>query len=134
VSSEESSAGLKRLPKLLKQKPSLVILCHGGNDIVRRRSHLELKNNLIQMIKLIKQSGAEVLLVGVPNFNLFGFETLPLYSEVAQETGVMFEGDILEFIESKSSLKSDRIHPNQKGYEMMADAFIETLKRHKTLP
>ena len=128
VNGEESTQGLKRLPSFLKQKPSLVILCHGGNDILRKRSKIILKNNLIKMIKMIKKSGAEVLLVGVPSFSIVGIKTLSLYKEVAKETGVMFENNILETIESNAALKSDNIHPNEKGYEMMADRFIEILR------
>lgn len=126
VSGEESSQGLLRLPQLLKQKPDLVILCHGGNDILRKRSHVKLKNNLLAMIQLIKDSGADILLVGVPNFSLFGLETAKLYYEVADETGVSFEEDILSVVESDRRFKSDNIHPNERGYEMIADA----LKKH----
>ncbi len=130
VSGEESSKGLKRLPSLLKKKPALVILCHGGNDILRKRSRTQLKNNLLQMIALIKKSGASVLLVGVPDFHMFGFKTIGLYKEVAEETGVMYEGDVLSEIEGDTKLKSDQIHPNEKGYEMMADAFIAVLQKN----
>lgn len=128
VSGEESSEGLQRLPTLLVNKPDLVILCHGGNDILRKRSDEKLKINLIEMINLIKKSGAKVLLVGVPNFGMLGFKTHPLYSEVADETEVFFEEDILYFVEADNSLKIDTIHPNKKGYEIMADAFIKRLK------
>ena len=39
VSGEVSSVGLKRLPKfLVTYHPALVILCHGGNDILRRKN------------------------------------------------------------------------------------------------
>ncbi|MFA5455052.1 MAG: arylesterase [Sulfurimonas sp.] len=128
VSGEESSEGLQRLPKLLKEKPDLVILCHGGNDILRKRSEEELKNNLIAMINLIKESGAKVLLVGVPNFGMLGFSTHSLYNEVADETEVFFEEDVLSFVEADNSLKIDTIHLNKKGYEIMTDAFIKHLK------
>ena len=80
------------------------------------------------MIKLIKQSGSEVLLVGVPDFTLFSFDTHSVYEEVADESGVLFEDEVLTHIELNRALKSDYVHPNEKGYEMMADAFIEILK------
>lgn len=133
IPGEESSEGLKRLKGLLKQRPALVILCHGGNDILRKRSLIQLKSNLIQMVNLIKQSGAKVLLVGVPDFHTLGFHTLGLYKEVAKETGVMYEGKVLSRIEVHRELKSDYVHPNEKGYEMMADAFIEVLKDKKII-
>jgi acyl-CoA thioesterase-1 len=131
VNGELSSEGLLRLPMFLRHKPDLVILCHGGNDILNNLSSVQLKNNLLAMIKLIQESGAKVLLVGVPNFGLFGFDVHEVYEEVADETDVSFEDKILTDIERKDSLKSDFIHPNEKGYEMMADAFIKILKIQK---
>ncbi|OHE00500.1 MAG: arylesterase [Sulfurimonas sp. RIFCSPLOWO2_12_36_12] len=128
VSGEESSDGLLRLPPLLKEKPALVILCHGGNDIIRKRSDEKLKSNLIEMINLIKASGAKVLLVGVPNFGMLGFKTHSLYEEVAGETEVFFEEDVLSMVEADNRLKIDAIHPNEKGYKIMVEAFIKHLK------
>lgn len=128
ISGEESPEGLQRLPSLLVNKPDLVIICHGGNDILRKRSEDELKSNLIAMINLIKESGAKVLLVGVPNFGMLGVKTHSLYEEVANETGVFFEEDVLSFVEADNRLKIDYIHPNRQGYEIMTDAFIKHLK------
>jgi len=128
ISGEESSEGLQRLPRLLEEKPDLVILCHGGNDIIQKRSEEELKANLTQMIEAIKKSGAKVLLVGVPNFGLLGFKTHSVYAEVADETGVFFEDDVLSDVLSKNELKIDYIHPNAKGYEIIVDAIEKHLK------
>ncbi len=129
VPGEVSASGLRRLPGLLKSyAPSLVILCHGGNDILRRSSKEELRANLTAMITLARESGAEVLLVGVPGFGLLGASTLPLYAEVANEQGVLYEGDVLEKIENEPALKSDQIHPNGAGYGLMAEAFAEVLR------
>ncbi len=128
IDGEFSSQGLVRLPLLLQQKPDLVILCHGGNDILNKVSSIKLKNNLLLMVKLIRKSGAKVLLVGVPDFNVFSFDTHRVYEEVADETGILFEYEVLREIELNRSLKSDYVHPNKKGYEMMADAFIKILE------
>jgi acyl-CoA thioesterase-1 len=131
VSGEVSSVGLRRLPKMLQMyRPSLVILCHGGNDILRRSSQENLRANLVAMIKLARESGAQVLLVGVPGFGLLGASTVPLYEEVAAEQNVLYEGDVLEKIENDASLKSDQIHPNAAGYGLMAEAFKKLLKEH----
>ena len=43
-------------------------------------------------------------------------------------TGVLFEDEVLSKIALSRSFKSDYVHPNAKGYEMMADSFIETLQ------
>ena len=131
ISGEVSAVGLQRFSKLLdKHYPSLVILCHGGNDILRRQSHDVLKENLRKMIRLSKERGVQVLLVGVPGFGIFGANILPLYKELSVEESVMYEGDILEKIENDASLKSDQIHPNAQGYKMMAEYFNTVLKEH----
>lgn len=128
VNGEVSAEGLKRLPLFLEKKPDLVILCHGGNDIIRNLPAKELKQNLLTMIQRIEQSGAEILFVGVPNFDLFGFDTHEVYEEIAEETGVVFESKVLTTISKDRSLKSDYVHPNEKGYEKMAEAFMQYLR------
>ena len=131
ISGEVSAIGLQRFSKLLdKHHPSLVILCHGGNDILRRESHDALKENLRKMIRLSKERGAQVLLVGVPGFGIFGAKTLSLYEELSIEESVMYEGAVLEIIENDAGLKSDQIHPNAQGYKMMAEYFNTVLKEH----
>ena len=131
ISGEVSAVGLQRFSKLLDQyHPSLVILCHGGNDILRRKSHDALKENLRKMIRDSKKRGVQVLLVGVPGFGVFGAKTLSLYQELSVEESVMYEGQVLEIIENDASLKSDQIHPNAQGYKMMAEYFNTVLKEH----
>jgi len=73
ISGDTTSGGLYRLPKLLSQhQPKLVILELGGNDGLRGLSLKKVvRKNLDQMIRMIRSSGASVLLVGVelpPNY------------------------------------------------------------------
>ncbi len=134
ISGETSSRGLLRLPTLLQEyHPSLVILCHGGNDLIQKKSKEILKSNLIKMIQLSKNSGAQVLLVAVPNFKMIRFSTESLYEEIADQEEVLFEGDVLAEIENTNELKSDRIHPNAKGYALMAETFAELLREKKII-
>ncbi len=122
IPGEVSAQGLKRLPMVLEEvKPNIVILCHGGNDLIRRLGKEQLKNNLNQMIKLIQQSGAEVVLLGVPTFNLM--LTVPeLYSELAETYKLPIDMELLPTIERDPKMKSDQIHPNAAGYSVMATA------------
>lgn len=120
ISGEVTAQGLKRLPMVLKTvKPKLVILCHGGNDLIRRLGKEQLKSNLNEMIKLIQQSGADVLLLGVPTFNLM--LTVPeLYSELAETHNLPIDMELLPTLERDPKMKSDQIHPNAAGYSVMA--------------
>ena len=129
VTGEISSIGLKRLPGLLQRyHPQVVILCHGGNDILRHQSLQELKANLTKMVILSQESGALVLIVGVPGFSPLGVTTLALYKEVAEAQYTLYEGRVLEEIEQTPALKSDQIHPNAQGYKMMAVSFSRILQ------
>ena len=56
VPGEISKNGLSRLPGLIeKYQPDLVIICHGGNDILRKLDLSKTSNNIQQMISLAKK-------------------------------------------------------------------------------
>jgi len=120
ISGELSADGLNRLPALLdRHKPPLVILCHGGNDLLRRTGDVAAKANILSMIELIRSRGSEVLLLGVPQPGLF-LSTAEFYHEIAEETGVAFIPDLMGDVLSDAALKSDPAHPNGLGYQMIA--------------
>ena len=120
ISGEVTAQGLRRLPMVLETvKPNLVILCHGGNDLIRRLGKEQLKSNLDQMITLIKNSGAEVVLLGVPSFNLT-LAVPDLYAELAEIHQLPIDSDLLPMLERDPKMKSDQIHPNAAGYSVMA--------------
>lgn len=126
VPGELSKTGLKRLSDLLKRhQPELLILCHGANDILRRNNQKQTKENLQQMIDLARSNNTQVVLIGVPQFGIF-LTTAPFYEELAHTNDLPLENDLLSDILRKNSLKSDQIHPNSKGYQVMAER-IHTL-------
>ncbi|NIR60646.1 MAG: arylesterase [Gammaproteobacteria bacterium] len=129
VPGELSSAGSDRLPALLERHdPDLVILCHGGNDLLRDRPPAEIRANLRAMIEHARRHGAAVVLIGVPDKGLW-LETAPLYHEVAEAAGVPLEAETLARIEGDPGLKADPIHPNRAGYRRLAQAVAALLRR-----
>ena len=126
---DTSVDGVKRLAPLLEDSHiKLMILCFGGNDIIQGLSKENLKNNLKTMIHMAKKKKIEVLLISVPNLNIFGLSPMELYEEVADEESVPLLSGMLTDILSQPSLKSDQIHPNALGYKMMAEKIYEKLK------
>lgn len=120
VPGETSAEGLARLPLLLeKYRPSLVFLCHGGNDFLRHLDPESLRENLLGMIDLARASGAEVYLIAVPRPGLF-LSPASLYGEIARDRHLPCEKEALSEILSDSRLKSDAIHPNAAGYARLA--------------
>ena len=133
VPGEISSKGLARLPELLdKYNPKLLILIHGGNDILKKLPRTEQKSNLIEMIALAKEKNIEIAMLGVPEPGIF-LKSAEIYEQIAIETNVPIELSLLPDILGDNSLKSDIAHPNQKGYQKMADGIFDFLKDNGAL-
>ena len=128
VNGEVTSEGLKRLPKVLeKYKPQILIICHGGNDIIRRKSLFKAKKNIKQMIKLAREKNIFVVLVGVPTIEVLTLSTAQIYYEIATELNVPLDDNSLEKILSDSYLKIDQIHPNEEGYKILANSLANLI-------
>ena len=133
IPGETSSQGIKRLPDLLDDHhPELLILIHGGNDLLRKYSHEELKQNLLHMIYESQNRNIEVILLGVPKPGLF-LKSANVYEEVANETNIPAEMKLLSDILGDTSLKSDIAHPNAQGYRVLAEGIYNFLKKNGAL-
>ena len=134
VPGEVSSSGLRRLPELLDlEHPTLLILCHGGNDLLGHADHQLIADNLRNMIRLAMERRIPVLLIAVPSPGL-SLKPPPLYEDLAKEFKIPIEAKALSHILSKGTLKSDYIHPNAAGYRMLAEALVDLLKKSGALP
>lgn len=127
-SGETSAQGLARMKALLEQhNPDLVIICYGGNDLLRRLPVNQLANNLDQMIQLSQAHGAQVLLVGVPKPAIF-LDPVPVYSDLATRYQLAAELDILSDLLDDKDMKSDAVHLNGKGYQAFAKALAALIE------
>lgn len=133
IPGEISASGVQRLPELLdREHPELLILCHGGNDLLGRQSPQLIADNLRGMIRMAKERGVSVLLVAVPSPDL-SLKPPALYDELAKEFSIPIELKALPHVLGKSVLKSDHIHPNAAGYKMLAEALANLLKKSGAL-
>jgi len=129
VPGEVSTAGLERLASVLREvRPDLVILCHGGNDILRRMPGSATQSNLHRMVDLVRREGAQVVLIAVPKLGIFP-EAQDYYETLHDVLQVPVEFDIIAELESDRSMKSDQIHFNQQGYRLLAQAVHDLLKQ-----
>ena len=130
VPGELSAEGLQRLPAVLDEhQPELLILCHGGNDMLRKKNKKTIADNLLAMIAEARQRNIQVVLIGVPEPALFLLSSSPLYEEVATREKIPIDSVTLPEIESDNELKSDTIHPNAAGYRKLAEAMAKLLKK-----
>lgn len=128
ISGEVSARGLARLGDILdKHSPSLLILLHGGNDLLRRLSEKTLIANLNAMIKLAQSKNIKVILIGVPKPGVF-LKTASFYKKVAKNNKVLYLEDNFTDIFLKKKFKSDSIHLNEKGYKKLAESIATYIK------
>ena len=129
VPGETSGAGLERLAEVLEEvKPALLILCHGGNDFLRKMDEARAASNVRAMIALAREKDIPVVLLATPK------PTLPpsvpaFYRQIAEEMGVGFEEAVVKKVLTDRDLKSDLVHPNAEGYRLIAKALEKMLRR-----
>jgi len=128
VPGDTTSSGLQRLPEVLAEhQPRLVLLCLGGNDMLRKHPEAATENNLRLLVQTIRSSGAEVMLIAVPEPKLFGGAP-EFYTRVAEDMRLPLEDDIFNDVLKDNSLKADPIHANAAGYRVVAERLAEFLR------
>jgi acyl-CoA thioesterase-1 len=129
VPGEVTGEGLSRLQEVLdREKPALLILCHGGNDLLRRLDRRQTANNLRAMIRLAQERGVAVVIIAVPAPGI-ALSPPTFYREMATEMKIPIEEEALTKVLSDGSLKSDYIHPNAAGYRKLAESIAALLKK-----
>lgn len=127
VPGETTAQGLARLPNELdRYAPDLLILLEGGNDILRNIDPELTKANLESMVSLAAEYGISVVLLGVPEKKLFS-NSAPLYGELADAHGLVYDGDLIAGLMRSAEMKSDAVHFNAKGYRAMAESIYALL-------
>ena len=133
VSGDTTSGGLSRLPVTLRQlKPEILIVELGGNDGLRGLSVNETTRNLDQIVKLGKQSGAKVAILGMqlpPNYGPeFSRRFRKSFEIVAVKNNISLVPFFLENVAlDKELMQSDGIHPRVEAQAILLDNVWPTL-------
>lgn len=134
IPGETSGEGRQRLAELLDEyQPDLLILMHGGNDFLRKLPRDQTRDNLTAMIAEAKQRNIAVVLIGVPEFGLIFLHSAELYAEIAEAEHIPSDLETVPDILSDNGLKSDPIHPNDQGYQRLAESIAALLQKQGAL-
>ena len=121
VSGDTTDSALMRLDTdVLSQSPRIVIIGLGGNDFLRSVPVATTEANLRSIVRQVQGAGAMAVLLEFtfPSFNA-NYEDM--YDRVAKEEKALLVEGVLSGILRDPALKSDEIHPNARGYDLMAE-------------
>ncbi|MCL4697307.1 MAG: arylesterase [Burkholderiaceae bacterium] len=134
VPGDTAAQALARAAALLEEhRPALVLLCIGGNDLLRRADENTTRANLLRLVHVVRASGAQLMLVAMPRPTLAARFTgsltdHPMYGEVAEAERVPLHRQGWSEVLADEGLKSDTIHANAAGYEQFARGLVATLR------
>ncbi len=129
VQGELTSESLKRLPGYLKQyDPSLVILCVGGIDMLKKHTAAEIKNNISEMIKLIQSQNRQLILLAPPQPTV-SLTPPKLYLQLGKEYNIPVNTTLLAELYRHPKYKERTIHLNKVGNHRLAAQIAEWLRQ-----
>lgn len=132
VSGDTTAQALARLPQLLAENPKLVLISIGGNDFLRKLPESETRQNITQIIEMVKKENIPAVLVAIPHFTVGALlgkvSEHPLYDDLAKQHSLpLLKGAWADILGDKD-LKSDQIHGNAAGYRQFAEEMADFLK------
>lgn len=80
------------------------------------------------MIEEAASRHIEVVMLGVPQPNLLTLTSADLYQRIAEDRNIPVDLNTLPDILGDNSLKSDMVHPNDAGYQLMAGNIFKLLQ------
>ncbi len=114
---------------VLSHNPRIVLICLGGNDLLRQTDLSMSFQTLREIIVRIQEKGALVILIGLGG-NPLSPGLGGRYRSLARERGCPFVPDVLGGILGETRLMSDQIHPNSAGYARMAGKISPELRKY----
>jgi acyl-CoA thioesterase-1 len=129
VSGDTTAGGLERIDWMMADKPDIVLVELGGNDMLRALDPAATERNLDAIIDKLKQTGVTVWLVGMLAPRNFGPEYVKqfdgLYKRLADKHGVPLYPFFLDGVAQDPALNQpDGIHPNAKGVDVIVERIL----------
>ena len=125
---DTTADALARLDRdVLARDPRVVIVLLGGNDFLRRVPRERTLENLSRIVERIRARGAGVILAGV-SLGLFVDTYADGYDDIARRTSSVLVPDVLSGILGRAEMTVDQIHPNDRGYALVADRIEPALR------
>ena len=129
VSGDTTESALARVDTaIVARDPRIVLVGLGGNDYLQGVAITTTEANLRTIIRKSQSAGAMIVLLGY-RFPSLNADYEKMYKRIASDEHCLFIPNLLRGIESNPALKSDEIHPNARGYQLIAERVAGPLKK-----
>ena len=126
INGNTSKDGLNRIDDILTTQNSIILVEFGANDFFQQIPISETRENMEQIIDKLKATDNIVVLVSIEDKQLKQLYTM--LKSLAKEKKVLFIDGILNEFWNDRTLFSDEVHPNSKGYKLVADKIYKSIK------
>lgn len=125
VSGDTTADGLARLDWLLSQKPAVIIVCLGANDMLRGMPPADAEHNLRAIVQRAQAAGVKVAMAGMRANPTLGPEYVAafeaIYPRLAAELDVPLLPVLREVVAGDPALtQADGLHPTAAGQAKIA--------------
>jgi acyl-CoA thioesterase-1 len=117
---------LDRINELERYNPKVVILLLGGNDYLQKVPIEQTFKNLGEIIQKIQSKGSVVLLLGVRG-GLLNDKFDTEFEKISSKYHTAYVSDVLSGLITNMQYMSDAVHPNDLGYQKIADRVYPVL-------
>ncbi len=126
INGNTSKDGLNRIDDILTTQNSIILVEFGANDFFQQIPISETRENIEEIIDKLKATDNIVVLVSIEDKQLKQLYTM--LKSLAKEKKVLFIDGILNEFWNDRTLFSDEVHPNSKGYKLVADKIYKSIK------
>jgi acyl-CoA thioesterase-1 len=133
VSGDTSAGGLARVDWVLRQRPRILVVELGGNDALRGQELDTTEDNLRQIVRRARESGAQVLLLGMDVPTNYGPDYTSAFAAIYERISLEEEiplvpGFVREVGLDPSLLQADGLHPTAEGQQRLAETLEPYLR------
>ena len=125
VAGDTTDDALNRAEWMLQEKPDIVVLEFGANDMFRAYPPAHTRANLDALMQKIRATGAVVVLAGMLAPLNSGQNFADAFNAIYPELAQKYEAELYPFFLKDVALKPelnlpDGLHPNAKGVQIIA--------------
>ena len=134
VSGDTSRGGLDRLDWSISDKPDLIFLCLGANDMLRGINPGVTRDNLEMIIKKIKDKNIKIILAGMVAQESYGVSFTKQFNSIYPELSKKYKITLYPFLLEGVALKPemnlpDGKHPNIIGVREIANRIYPIINK-----